>query len=146
MDRNEIIQNALHEGLNILKRPELCANKEKRLQQAIQNDIREYLGVEFNASIYINGAYVGIYDSVHNSRTKTFMTIEITFSLLRGPETIKLRNNTFYPAYQSMEDMQDMMELYNRKLQLFYQVVEFLQENYHTYQDNYSDVKKGRRK
>ncbi len=146
MDRNEIIQNALYEGLNIPKRPELRATKEQRLASAIQEDIREFLGQEFNAQIYINGSYVSFYDSVHNSYAKTFMTIEIAFSLIRGPETIKLRNNTFYPNYQSVENMQDMMERYNEKLQLFYRVVEFLQENYYTYQDNYQDVKKGRRK
>jgi hypothetical protein len=137
----DVIKNILNEGLNLPKRGELRTDKLKRFTQTIRQDIIDNVSNKFRGSITNNGSIFHFYDSC---RFGTTLSIELRFNLNKGPESINLKFGGYRQAFMPLEQAKDLMEEYQIKLQMYYQIADFIADNFHTYQYDYNDVKLGR--
>jgi hypothetical protein len=144
VDRTNIIKNILHEGLNLPKPPETRDSKQKRFTDALTQDIRENVDPNFKGYIWLVGPQITIYNSVNIYGNPALIT-ELSCSLLRGPESMKIRYRIYQPSYMSLENAKELSTKFTMSNEILIRVAEYLAEHFHTYQDDYRDVKKGRK-
>lgn len=138
MERQSLIKNILLEGLNLPKAADLKPSKINRLIQAFRNDIIKNFPNVY-PQIYANGPIISFYDSAQGHGA---LTIELTFSLVRGPDSIKIKYNVFNPSYMSLETGMIMFKDYIKKVKTYYKIANFIGEHFYAYKDDYRDVKK----